>query len=364
MTAASPGIQREEVIQAYRAVFKRDPESEHVISLHQHERADIFDLVGALVNSEECRLGLANSCRALPLGHYRTILNEQEILDHHINEHRSRRDGFVTDFVGSVTDINYIKGLERFSGHIEGMPRPWNFHAGVEEWVASLRAVDLAGDKFTAVELGAGWAPWLVSCSLAARRKGIADVFCIAVEGDVGHFGSIRQHFENNGFKEDEYRAIHAVVGPRSGVAIFPIAEDSSSDWGLQPVFCGSDQEAEAMMSHPEFVDYRGFRFSGVRKLPSVSLSDVFEGLSTVDLLHIDIQGGEADLVNSNISLLAERVRYMVIGTHSRMIEGDLFRELSRSGWAIEVEKPCEFELASLNVVVDGTQAWRNTRTI
>ena len=129
-------------------------------------------------------------------------------------------------------------------------------------------------------------------------------------------------------------------------------------------MFCSGEREADAIVDNSDFEDYRGFKFAQLEKVPVISLRDVMDGSSKVDLLHIDIQGGEFEIVEANLPLLADRVRYLVIGTHSRTIEGDLIRTLGTSGWELEVEKPCTFDLRHPrhSVVVDGTQGWLNTR--
>jgi len=82
-----------------------------------------------------------------------------------------------------------------------------------------------------------------------------------------------------------------------------------------------------------------------------------------VDLLHIDIQGGEADLVTSSLAFLNAHVAYMMIGTHSRVIEGRLCDELGAAGWELEVERPAIMDITGKPAArVDGVQGWRNPR--
>jgi len=82
-------------------------------------------------------------------------------------------------------------------------------------------------------------------------------------------------------------------------------------------------------------------------------------------LLHIDIQGGEADLVHNSLDLINNHVRYMFIGTHSREIEGRLFADLIPAGWYLEIERPAILNLEhGPKVVIDGVQGWRNRRLL
>ena len=97
-----------------------------------------------------------------------------------------------------------------------------------------------------------------------------------------------------------------------------------------------------------------------------VPLARMIDEASTLDLLHIDIQGGEADLVRDSLELINSRVSYLFIGTHSRQIEGRLFESLIAAGcWHLEIERPARLELyANPKVIVDGIQGWRNTRLV
>jgi hypothetical protein len=98
-------------------------------------------------------------------------------------------------------------------------------------------------------------------------------------------------------------------------------------------------------------------------ELPVVALSDLAGPHERIDFLHIDIQGGEADVVESCLPILQEKVAYMFIGTHSRQIEGRLFHTLLRSGWRLEIERPGLLKLDGRvpYMWVDGVQGWRNS---
>lgn len=59
-------------------------------------------------------------------------------------------------------------------------------------------------------------------------------------------------------------------------------------------------------------------------ELPQIPLRELATRLDRIDLLHIDIQGGELDLVAQSLETISRSVAYMLIGTHSRTIEGEL----------------------------------------
>jgi hypothetical protein len=94
-------------------------------------------------------------------------------------------------------------------------------------------------------------------------------------------------------------------------------------------------------------------------------LERIFENSKKIDLLHVDIQGGEARLITQSIAFLSDRVAYLLIGTHSRQIEGILFDCLLKAGWVLEIERPALLNLErEPSVTVDGVQAWRNPRLL
>jgi hypothetical protein len=63
---------------------------------------------------------------------------------------------------------------------------------------------------------------------------------------------------------------------------------------------------------------------------------------------------------------MSECVRYLVVGTHSRKLDGDLLALMYQAGWDLEHEKPVGFthnkRLQTLERMTstDGVQVWRN----
>ena len=145
---------------------------------------------------------------------------------------------------------------------------------------------------------------------------------------------------------------IHGVAGI-SRYALFPRQDRAGASWGLEPFFTDDSQEYAQRMQAGAY-----------EAVPVVSLKEALGEFTRVDLLHIDIQGGELHLVSGNVPLLNERVAYLFIGTHSRVIEGKLIDVLNQAGWQLECERPAVFTISggALNTVIDGVQAWRNAR--
>jgi hypothetical protein len=134
---------------------------------------------------------------------------------------------------------------------------------------------------------------------------------------------------------------------------LFPTQGRAGQNWGLKPIFDASMMDVAKAKLTGKYQD-----------LPMVSLEKVSVGCSRIDLLHIDIQGSEADLISDCLPLINNKVAYMVVGTHAREIEGRIFECLRTAGWLLEIERPAILSLSKgiPEVTVDGVQGWRNPR--
>lgn len=191
----------------------------------------------------------------------------------------------------------------------------------------------------------------MVNTAVAAKRRGLR-VRALGLEGDPGHVEFAREHCTKNGLASEEFAVEQVLAGATPGVARYPIIADSSRSYG---------QEPELKVAGAPSVKERGGEFIAV---PVVTIEGAADGCGTVDLLHIDIQGGEVDLISGSLEYIRRMVSYMVIGTHARHIDGDLMRMLSEDGWVLEFEKPTTITIDSKgNVmnIMDGTQGWRNS---
>jgi FkbM family methyltransferase len=258
--------------------------------------------------------------------------------------------GFVTDFLGIRTRTSYISSLTA-DGAVEGYPIPGNFHATGLEWAGTLRAVLDAGPSVVAAELGAGWGPWLVTVARAAQSRGISDVRLIGVEGSRSHVEYMRTHFADNGLDPDRHTLLHGIAAAADGEAEFPVLDEPASQWGTAAIQAGEARPA-----------------SGVRTevLRAYSLASLLDSCAAADLVHIDIQGHEADVVAASEAVLNQKVKRLVIGTHGRHLEQQLLDTLGRRGWTLESEEPCIFQQteSGLHLFIDGCQVWRNRRLL
>jgi len=263
--------------------------------------------------------------------------------------------GRLTNFLGTSVDPEYFGAvLHGTNGTVEAMPIPGNWHACVAEWAACLRALELAGRPFTMVELGCGWGCWLNNMAVAARRAGVESVL-IGVEGDADHRAFARQTLAENGVPAGAITLHAGIAAAGTGHALFPRQRIRGRSWGLRPVFNATDaQRARARAS------------GAYDELPLVPVHTLVSGHDRVDLMHVDIQGGEADLVEGSLPVLAEKVACLVIGTHGRGLERRLRTALGGAGWVLEIERPAIFKMhiTGPRLKIDGLQGWRNPRLL
>ena len=332
------------------------------------ERAEVVErLVDAQVRLEEANHQLADlrCSRHSPFYHYNTCFDPIAVTRRHAVPDLQPQPGYVTNCLGVLIDPKFLPGaLRGREGTVEGLPIPHNWHADIAEWGTALRAVDLARGRFmmlgrerftmpargrfTMIELGCGWGCWMSITGAAARRVGL-QVHLIGVEADAVHIGFARETMAANGFQPDQVALHQGIAAAVPGIALFPRKADGS--WGSEPVL-GADAAAQA----------EARRTGSHDALRVIALRDLAGPHSRIDLLHVDIQGGEAGLLAGSLDVLRDKVAYLLIGTHSRETEGELFAMLLGAGWRLEIERPAllAMEPEGPVVVVDGVQGWRN----
>lgn len=265
--------------------------------------------------------------------------------------------GFLIDFVGSRIRTSSLWASKRgLDGQKLGLPIPRDYcHAEAIEWVGLVKSVAAAKSKFAIMELGAGFGPWCVAGAVAARSAGISDIRICAVEADPDRYKLLVQHLSDNGIDPAANSLHQAAVGARSGTAIWPVLEEPREDAGARPL-------------EPDRRDYRGRVFAETRQVPVISFSCLLGQQPIWDLAHVDVQGSEFELCAAAIGDLNARVKWMVIATHSRKLDGDVLDLFWQNGWQLENEKPSQMrydlQLPSLEVMTtqDGAQVWRNRR--
>jgi hypothetical protein len=330
---------------AYETMLGRRPESDAVV--RTYSRIGIERTLQSIASSPE----FTAQRQASPFFHYNASFDARATIVRHARHGLVPDPDYLTNFLGVRIDPRYLPSiLAGRAGQVEEIPIPANWHADIAEWAAALRAVELAETTFTMAELGCGWGCWMNNTGAAARGAGL-DVHLIGVEADEGHISFARDACAVNGFASEQVTLYRGIAAAASGTALFPRQESAGEQWGLEPVFGARDEARAAALASGSFDE-----------LPTISLGDLIGERRRLDLLHVDIQGGEADLIESCREVLDERVGYLVIGTHSRTIEGRLFAALLGGRWLLEIERPAILALGNTKpaTTVDGVQGWRN----
>jgi FkbM family methyltransferase len=241
-----------------------------------------------------------------------------EIFSHFERETVTGTGCHVFDFLGGKTNVKYKSGWQRHAVP-EGVTQTPAFPPANEhyfDWIALLESVRRSDKVFRMIELGAGWGPWLVRGFLASRQSGNIDKCeLVAVEAEPNHYDWLREHFNENLPGSDSHNLLFGAVSDKRGVLKFPKVHNPSEDYGVS---LRSAPSAQELVSVPGFVieDILGF-CSG-----------------PVDFLHVDIQGAEYDVLPSNMELLKDHVRAIMIGTHISLEKHkELEEEFNSAGW-------------------------------
>ncbi|SDO24393.1 FkbM family methyltransferase [Ensifer sp. YR511] len=268
--------------------------------------------------------------------------------------------GFHIDCFGIKTRYTFFRPEGGTSVHGE-LPFPDNrLYGEMIEILATCFAVEAGSKEMVVYELGAGFAPWLVCTANFAMKRGVSSLRLVAVEADPERLPLINTHFADNCLPRSDQNQpsikteiVHAGVSDVPGSLHF--SAQGIHDWG------GGVTEA------PTSTDYRGIQSRSVL-IPALPIATLLANEVMVDLIHMDIQGYEYKSVAASLDAINSKVKSMIIGTHSRVIEGQLIDLLRRSGWLLVFEKPCKFHTASQLPDVtgatyfDGTQFWVNER--
>jgi FkbM family methyltransferase len=339
---------KEHIRAIYKTLLKREPDE---VGMKGYlALGDIDTVIEQISNSAEAK---ALDDRNSPFYHFNSKIDVAAVVKSYEKLDREPVAGRIVNYLGVIIDPAYLLGvLDGRQDTVEGVPIPANWHADMAEFGAALRAVDLATETFRVVELGCGWGCWLLNTGVAARNKGLKTSL-IGAEGDLGHVKFAQRACEENGFDQSQATIYQRVVGPKHGVALFPKQETSGEQWNLEAVFDATKaQIAKAKRSGKYDI------------LDIVTLEDFVDKGEVIDLVHMDIQGVEADFIDNCAQTMNDIVCYVVVGTHSRQIEGRIFQTMVDNGWVLEVERPGLLELTGPTPAmrVDGVQGWRNPR--
>ena len=374
-------VSTEDVMWCYQLFLGREPESAAVIAEHT-AAASFQQVVQTIYQSEECqRVATQTAIRRLRAFDTKSV-RPSEIYRGYLEEDRPRLaalaalsvpavvEGFYVDCFGHRFHPLYQQAIHDRIGQVsEVLPLPGDRHLseGIEYAAAALALESAQGrDTFCAVELGAGFGPWTAFFGLMAGRLGFQHIHLAAFEADAGRYRQLRSHLAHNGVvaadapAQGSEAAIHWQL--HNAAAWW---QDTTVRWPDNHNPRDAGMRAEAASAPDRQSDYRG-RETTYIDIPALDVAKALHGLPPIDLLHIDIQGSEAELIPRLLEFLNTRVRAVFIGTHSRKIEGDLMALLYGARWQLLREKPCRFDCQRTTddldgrTTADGAQYWIN----
>lgn len=287
---------------------------------------------------------------------------------------------FLVDWMGVRTRISMLPWApaELAGTTSQSLPIPDDgYRSEAGEYAALAYALATARDTFRIVEVGAGWAPWIVAGVVAARRMGL-DAHGVAVEADAAKVEWAIQHAIDNGCT---YRVIRGSLSETVAALQQIASEDPDCEvvivhgagWHESvPVHfpaIDEDDMGGAVWTLPGTdVDYRGAHLSH-HEVNGVALRlilDTARGSGLIDLLHVDVQGVEFDLLQVTAGQVQEVTRLLMVGTHSRLAEGQLQHFWLERGWGLLHDDPCTGHFVMTHptlagfTVQDGNQLWEN----
>lgn len=332
----------EAVTWAYRMLLGREPESPDIVRFHAQavEPWSIEDIRNRFIDTGEYRTQIN---RTFP--HQRPGIASLE-------EYRDpatypREVGFYRDLFGVKTRVSYLPPIyAKFSGWGPGDYHEFDIlpmHDDVE-LLGMIHAARSVQEKFVVMELGAGWGPWVSMGAAMARLRGW-DYRLIAVEALGSHFEFLKTHLQDNDIEPAKSRLVYGVIGTEEGTLRFPKV----------PI---EDYSASIVSMSGDLGEYE--------EVPSFTVASLLRDEPMVDIAHFDIQGHEVDAIRASINVMNERIRRVVVGTHSRPIEGELFSLFHENGWRLELDIGCLYrEVDEVPTMVqDGAQLWRNPRLV
>ena len=296
---------------------------------------------------------------------------------------------FLVDWAGIRTRIPMLPWAppELAGTRTDALPIPDDTYRSEDVEYASLaQALNTASSTFRVMEVGAGWAPWVVMGVVIAKRRGL-EAFGIAVEADATRAGWAMQHASDNGLRarlitgttDEVAQALRAIAAGGHGdvdVLVLQAAGWKSTTTLQFPVIPDDDMGGAVWTLPGTDVDYRGAHLDHY-DVPAISMRLLLDALlgpgdpttpdrPMADLLHIDVQGVEFELLEATAGDVQDVTRYMAIGTHSRLNEGLLQQFFLSRGWGLLIDDPCTSVFTMTHptlqgfTVQDGTQLWEN----
>lgn len=278
--------------------------------------------------------------------------------------------GYTVDFLGVKTRWKYGEKMpgatfepQKAMAHEPLLPP---FDEEYFEWIDLIEAVKAAKGQFVMVELGAGYARWIVRAVAALQQLNPMPYRLVAVEPEPTHFEWLKEHLRDNGIDPAEHELIMAAVNGTGERVRFWVGNPSG--WygqAIAPGPVGSLKQRIAAWACSAFGRRPSAEGDDVNIVwvKAVTLDQILTKHDRVDLIDLDVQGAELDVLSAAIEPLNRKVKRLHIGTHSAEIEEGLRKLFSSHGW----ENVNDYRCPSVNPTPygeiefeDGVQTWVN----
>ena len=263
---------------------------------------------------------------------------------------RNSNDDFLVDWSGVRTRIPMLPWApQKLRGKVSTkIPIPDDgYRSESEEYVALSVAIMNSGDNFNVVEIGAGWSPWVASGASIAKRMG-KKVKGVSVEADASRCKWAVQHMIDNNLRphliEGDVNLVEQQLSESwpDAADVLVINAAIWQDFSTLSFPALSDLDMGGAVSasrNTHQIDYRGVSIDHI-DVPTCTFDSITELVSSIDLLHIDVQGAEYELIEHAVDKIEESVTFMLVGTHSRLIEGRIQELLLSRGWSLLIDEP------------------------
>ena len=240
--------------------------------------------------------------------------------------------GFVVDFLGTRSRTDYFTMLR------QELNSPCYPAIDEEyfEWIDLLESVASARNRFTMLELGAGWGRWTARGAAAAAQLGLPYTL-VAVEAEPTHFEWLKENLKDNHVRLENCRLVQAAVTASDGSVGFHVGD---------PAEC------------------YGQSIGGPVQVPAVSLETLLAPLDIVDFIDMDIQGAELEVLLAARESMQRKVKRVHVGTHSARLHKEIASLFTELGWRWHVlfkgNMRDKTRFGRINFQ-DGVQSWLNT---
>jgi len=244
--------------------------------------------------------------------------------------------GWNVNFLGVRTRDEFSSGMTGFASSearwVEtGYP---SFDEEYFEWIDVLEAVAGAAGTFTMIELGAGWGRWLMNAAAAARERDLT-LQLVGVEAEPTHFTWMQRHFSDNSIDAGSLTLIEAAVAAEDGRVRFHVGDPSA--WygqAIDPRQPNPNRRPWLPRQLRALLERRARRDERtIVDVRAVGLPSILRDLERVDLIDLDVQGVEAEVLESAQDVLSGKVNRVHVGTHSAENERRLRALFGRLGW-------------------------------